>query len=678
VAGSEHAHLNTVFSLESGWYLADLAESLINSEVASNSKHGGVSLFSANPFAPRLRRFSASAAFLLSAIALCVIVLPLNAQSQTSQSDEENAILAHLNAVINWYKQLTTQIPPAQEPSDTIYATNAQNMAAQVARLAFQSARAQVALSTQASGSNSGQNTQNNQKGSSSTDKYVQLEAQVSQRVAQDQANIEQLKAKPARGSQAAAKTQQLQSLEGKLALDQATLAAVQQMENFVEQSNAGGTGVERNINELARSVPEVFNSNSQASAKPAAPAAAKPQENPSSGLFGQLITLYKEMLSIRSIEQRMDENDNIQKIANGLRAPLHQKMSDTFQQGQKLSAENNAPKEQYDAVTQQFKQLSAALLPLSEEVLVLDQSRSNLLDWRREHTSESRSLLLSILLRVAVILIAIAIIFGVAEAWRRLTFRYIRDPRRRRQFLILRRFVMGFFICSVVVLGFVSEFSSLATFAGFVTAGIAVGLQTVLLSVAAYFFVIGRYGIRVGDRITIAGVTGDVIDLGLVRFYVAEYAASGADLFPTGRIVVFSNSVLFQPTTPLFKQLPGSHYTWHEAVLPLTSGADPESLGKLVSGAVDSVYQEYKRQPGWQNAFSYDMDISVKPPEPEHRLQFSDTGAELVVRYPVDLHRAPEIDEKIMRALMEKLGSNGKLSSGLAGTPKIRSVVKL
>jgi len=57
----------------------------------------------------------------------------------------------------------------------------------------------------------------------------------------------------------------------------------------------------------------------------------------------------------------------------------------------------------------------------------------------------------------------------------------------------------MGFLIGVVVVMGFASEFSSLATFAGFVTAGIAVGLQAILLSAAAYFFVIGRYGISVG-----------------------------------------------------------------------------------------------------------------------------------------------------------------------------------
>jgi small-conductance mechanosensitive channel len=79
-----------------------------------------------------------------------------------------------------------------------------------------------------------------------------------------------------------------------------------------------------------------------------------------------------------------------------------------------------------------------------------------------------------------------------------------------------------------VLIMGCVSEFNSLATFAGFVTAGIAVGLQGVLLSIAAYFFVVGRYGIRVSDRISVAGVTGDVIDIGLVRLYLMELAGTG------------------------------------------------------------------------------------------------------------------------------------------------------
>ena len=122
----------------------------------------------------------------------------------------------------------------------------------------------------------------------------------------------------------------------------------------------------------------------------------------------------------------------------------------------------------------------------------------------------------------------------------------------------MLRRIVIGFCMGIVFILGFVSEFSSLATFAGFITAGLAVGLQTILLSVAAYFFLVGRGGIRVGDRISVAGVTGDVVDVGLIRLYLVELAGTGVDLHPTGRIVVSSNAVLFQVTTPLVQTASG------------------------------------------------------------------------------------------------------------------------
>src|SRR5581483_10785354 len=101
-----------------------------------------------------------------------------------------------------------------------------------------------------------------------------------------------------------------------------------------------------------------------------------------------------------------------------------------------------------------------------------------------------------------------------VSEFWRRATFRYIRDPRRRRQFLVLRRVVVASAIILVLVLSFITEFGSLATYAGLLTAGIAVALQNVILSVVAYFFLIGRYGVRIGDRITISGVTGNVVDI--------------------------------------------------------------------------------------------------------------------------------------------------------------------
>src|SRR6185437_6736909 len=194
-----------------------------------------------------------------------------------------------------------------------------------------------------------------------------------------------------------------------------------------------------------------------------------------------------------------------------------------------------------------------------------------------------------ALILRAAGLGFAIFVVLLISGLWRRATFKYVHDARRRRQFLVLRRVVVAAAIIITVILGFVTEFGSLATYAGFVTAGVAVALQNPILSVVAYFFLIGRYGIRVGDRVTIQGVQGEVIDIGLMRTSLVELAGSGADLHPTSRIVVFSNSVIFQPAA-MFKQMPGIDYVWHTAAVTLAPENDPQLAEKKLNAAVESV----------------------------------------------------------------------------------------
>jgi small-conductance mechanosensitive channel len=616
-------------------------------------------------------------------VSLIAGMFAIPAATQTGQVNDRDDVLRHLNAVIRWYKDCTTKIKAGQEPSDAIYVTNAQNLGAQAVRLGFESARADVPLN-QPNGQSANQANQD-QSGTAgpSSQKYAQTESEVSQRIADEQNQIEALKKQISLASRKNrdALVQQEQALEGKLDLDKATLDAVEKMKNFVENTNTGGTGLEGSINDLVRSVPEVFGTLGNAknnTAVVAAPAAVSAKAQSSSGLIGELMVLYSQMENIRAADQLLDETESVRKMASDLREPLRKQLLATLQSGKDLANQTGVPRQQYDALTARFNQLSAALLPLTQEIVVLDQCRSNLLEWKRSLANESAVMLRSLIFRVLGIAIALGVILGLAEAWRRLTFRYVHDPRRRRQFLLLRRFVTGFLIGIVVILGFVSEFSSLATFAGFVTAGIAVGLQTVLLSVAAYFFVIGRYGIRVGDRITVAGVTGDVIDVGIVRLYIMELAGTGVDLYSTGRIAVFSNSVLFQATTPLFKQLPGTHYTWHEVVIPLAPGADFGLLQKTVLGTVEAAYKDSGRALGrYQPDLEHGVEISVTPPLPHQHLQFADAGLELAVRYPVDLRNASEVDDKITRVLLDIMKNDKQIQSGIAGTPKIRAAVK-
>jgi small-conductance mechanosensitive channel len=647
----------------------------------------------------RIRRFLRDSLIAIACAAVCAMGTCVRGQA-IGQLDRD-AVLNHLNAVITWYRDVTNKVQPTGLPSEAIYQDNAQSLAAQAVRLAFQSARAEANLidSVSKPGGNvargagegappsSGQSANEPSAGSAAPTQrqnLAQTLARISAQVddAQQKLDTVNKSLSVASGAKRRALLAQRDKLTGQLTLDKAVLEAVQKMSAFVEDSAEGGEGLDGSIDHLARSVPEVLSlaGEKKAPAKPA----SQPTPGNSSGLIGQSLTLFAQMRSMHEIDQIVTETEHLRETADRLRKPLRDSVAATIQRGRDLAAQTETPQDaqamaqEFRSLTTRFKELSGATLPLSQELVVIDQVRADFLEWRKAILDESKYTLGAIATRVIGIALALGVVFVLSEVWRRLTFRYIHDPRRRRQFLVMRRFVMGFFIGVVLLMGFVSEFSSLATFAGFVTAGIAVGLQAVLLSIAAYFFVVGRYGIRVSDRISVAGVTGDVIDVGLVRLYLMELAGTGIDLYPTGRVVVFSNSVLFQAGTPLFKQIPGTEYAWHEVVVSLNPGSNYKLVQDKFSGVVNYIYEKYRGGiEGQMDSIEQRLEVQLKAPVPEAKLQFADTGLEFVVRYPVDIRRAAEMDDQVTRALLNLLDKEDELRAAVAATPKIRAAIK-
>jgi len=601
------------------------------------------------------------------------------------QLDGEAAV-HHLNEVISWYRHATTGTQSVGLPSDLIYQENTQSLGAEAVRLAFQSVKAESALIT-AQQKTSGAKPESSE--TTQQQNLAQVEAKTSAQIDQLQSQIEGLNTQIAKTSapRKGSLISQRDGLQGEVELQKALLDAVQKMASFAESNGEIAGGLEGNIDQLARSIPEVLGSASTISQKPAAAATpAKPSLASSGGLISETITLYDYVSAEHQIAKLMEETDHTRDGADRLRAPLRDAMRATIRESQKLANQPpttdpqqlQAERQNFQDLTQRFRQISGAFLPLSQEIIVLNDSKTSLDEWRNSISGESKYILRSVLVRVFGIVLALGAILFLSEIWRRITFRYVGDPRRRRQFLVMRRVVIGFMIAIVLTLGFVSEFSSLATFAGFITAGIAVGLQAVLLSVAAYFFIIGRYGIRVGDRISVAGITGDVVDIGMVRMYLMELAGTGLDFYPTGRIVVFSNSVLFQTGTPLFKQIPGTEYAWHEVVVMIAPDGNHKATQEKLMAAVNAVYSKYREEIERQHReIERRVDIQVEAPIPEARLQFADTGLELLVRYPVELRKAPDIDEEMTRKVLELIETDGALKGAISGAPKIRSAVK-
>jgi small-conductance mechanosensitive channel len=382
------------------------------------------------------------------------------------------------------------------------------------------------------------------------------------------------------------------------------------------------------------------------------------------------LIPLASEWFSLRATRRQVDDaiktTDKLSDELDSLRRAVGRQvgtlvrtsMADTLSTG---TGAGGAAQRQTETATAQFRKLSTVLVPLSEQDITMDDARGTLSALSTTFSERSLAVARNIAFRAAVLALCIALVLLISEFWRRATFKYLHDTRRRRQFLLLRRVAVAIALLVILFLGFVSEIGSLATYVGFLTAGVAVALQNVILAVVAYFFLIGRYGVRLGDRITLAGVTGRVVEIGLIRLYVMEL--SGPELQPTGRIVVLSNAVLFKPEA-LFKQIPGAEYVWHSVTLTLAPTTDVRAVQERLQAAAESVYGTYKETIDAQHAAVQRLvDFETTSPEPRVDVRYTDTGFEFTVRYPVLPDRAAANDQLMVKTLHDAVAQESQVT---------------
>jgi small-conductance mechanosensitive channel len=453
----------------------------------------------------------------------------------------------------------------------------------------------------------------------------------------------------------------------------QGTVVQIQKFEE-TSDAHAGGAsgGLAAQIADLRRSVPEVrgaaaaangtnaAGTPSPSAAKPAAPASSsnnaetfRPESAGIIALFGKWFSLESAR---RDLADATRQTDGITKDLNQVRDSVVQQIRTLSNQNLEATSNDTAALEQSRMRFQQaaagFKQLSTLIVPLGEQGVTLDTAHNLLDEWHDSLVARTGTVARYLLLRLGFLLGSVAVVLIISEVWRRATFRYLADARRRQQFLSLRRVVVGLALTLVIVFGLVSEFGSLATYAGLITAGLAVALQNVILAVVAYFFLIGRYGVRVGDRITLAGVTGRVVEIGLVRIYLMELA--GPQMHSTGRMVVLSNAVLFQPTA-MFKQMPGGDFYWHTITMVFAATTEVADAEKRLAEAANSVYSKYRTAIEQQHAaLQRFIDFQTALPEPEVYARLNIKGLECTVRYPVEPAQAASTDQKMLLALRE------------------------
>lgn len=240
---------------------------------------------------------------------------------------------------------------------------------------------------------------------------------------------------------------------------------------------------------------------------------------------------------------------------------------------------------------------------------------------------------------------------------------KYTKDNSSKYRFRKLVSF-LGY-ILFVIGLMFIfnANFSGIGTALGVAGAGIAFALQEVIMSIAGYIAIFTGKFFKVGDRIKLGSVKGDVIDIGLLRTTLMEIGDwVQGDLY-NGKIVRIANSFLFKE--PVYNYSGDFPFLWDELIVPVKTNSDFSYTKELLHNILIEEVGDFANtsQIAWDKMIG-EYSIENAKVQPMVTMVFNENWISFTLRYVVDFKSRrstkSKLSEKILKAINN---SNGKVS---------------
>ncbi len=202
---------------------------------------------------------------------------------------------------------------------------------------------------------------------------------------------------------------------------------------------------------------------------------------------------------------------------------------------------------------------------------------------------------------------------------------------------------------------------NNLATYLAVVSAGLAIALADVLKNMAGWGYIVIRRPFKVGDRIEIGGTKGDVLDIRLFRFTVAEVGNWVDAEQATGRLVHIPNGSLFGDQVANYTE--GFEFIWHEVPVLITFESNWRAGKALLEDIVKRVAPDIEARAGArirETARSYHIKLGVLTPTVYTTVK--DSGVLLTARFLVDVRERRGLDQTVWEQLLEGFAADPDL----------------
>jgi small-conductance mechanosensitive channel len=240
------------------------------------------------------------------------------------------------------------------------------------------------------------------------------------------------------------------------------------------------------------------------------------------------------------------------------------------------------------------------------------------------------------IFVHIASVFLLFVVVYVIVKILQRMAFKLVKDNSAKYKFKKLINF-LGYVIFVIgVILIFNAKLSGLGTALGVAGAGIAFALQEVIVSVAGYIAVFSSNFYRMGDRVKLGGIKGDVIDIGILRTTLMEIGDwVNGDLY-NGKMVRVANSFVFKE--PVYNYSGDFPFLWDEITVPIKTISDYKYTNEIFTKILREEVGDFadSSQKAWDKMIGkYDMENARV--QPMIAMTFDQNWITFTLRYVVD-----------------------------------------
>jgi len=245
----------------------------------------------------------------------------------------------------------------------------------------------------------------------------------------------------------------------------------------------------------------------------------------------------------------------------------------------------------------------------------------------------------ISVALYYALVLVGLFIFYKIVTIiLKRVIFRFAKTKRERNNaiiFLHLWRYVFIVITIIALIFAYTGSLEGLGLSAALLTAAMGWALQRPISGIAGWLMVITSKPFRIGDRISIGSIRGDVVDITLTHIYIGEKGGTTGSDERSGRVVLVPNSKLFESDIINYTLM--DDYVTDEVSVRITYDSNLEKAKNIWIQATEEVTKHF--------------DVSEKP---KIFTYFSDHGIQLTARFKTVAEEREKIKSDITNRIYE------------------------